>query len=218
MTRATRLGHVMKVLMLAATAALAAWAVIEPANAWMRGGGGFGGGFYHGGHYGVFEHATEVGPGGVAHESNAGGYWHGSAANGYGAWHGGDYGGNLRERFRRLAHRRLRRLLSSAGGREPLRRRLLELRRRRLRSARRSRREAEVHHVALGDDIVLAFEPELAGFARARFAAKGRVVVVSDGLGPDEAALEIAMDDAGGLGCLGALLDGPGARLPRPGG
>src|SRR5271166_2029562 len=84
--------------------------------------------------------------------------------------------------------------------------------------ASRSRREAEVHHVAVGDDIVLAFEPELAGLARARFAAKGRVVVVSDGLGPDEAALEIAMDDAGGLRRLGALLDRPGARLLRPDG
>jgi len=90
----------MKALMLAATVALAV-AAIEPANAWMRGGGGFGGswgrtaggGVYHAGDYGGFEHATAVGPGGVAHESNAGGYWHGSAANGYGAYHGSDYGG-----------------------------------------------------------------------------------------------------------------------------
>ena len=91
----------MKALMLAATAALAVAAAIEPAGAWMRGGGGFGGswghtgggGFYHEGDAGGFNHATEVGPGGVAHESDAGGAWHGTAANGYGAYHGGDYGG-----------------------------------------------------------------------------------------------------------------------------
>ena len=91
----------MKSLMLAATAALAVAAAIEPADAWMRAGGGFGGswghtaggGFYHAGDAGGFSHATEVGAGGVAHESDAGGAWHGSAANGYGAYHGGDYGG-----------------------------------------------------------------------------------------------------------------------------
>ncbi len=90
----------MKALMLAATAALAVAAAIEPADAWMRGGGGFGGswghtagGFYHEGDAGGFNHATEVGAGGVAHESDAGGYMHGSAANGYGAYHGSDYGG-----------------------------------------------------------------------------------------------------------------------------
>ena len=91
----------MRALMLAATAVLAVATAIGPADAWMRGGGGFGGswghtaggGFYHEGDAGGFSHATEVGPGGVAHESDAGGAWHGSAANGYGAYHGSDYGG-----------------------------------------------------------------------------------------------------------------------------
>ena len=67
----------------------------------MRGGGGFGGGwgrtagggFYHSGDFGGFEHGTAVGPNGVAHEGDAGGYWHGSAANGYGAAHASTYGG-----------------------------------------------------------------------------------------------------------------------------
>ena len=56
-----------------------------------------------------------------------------------------------------------------------------------------------MHHVAVRDDVLLAFEPELAGFARARLALVGDVVVVGDGLGADEALLEIGMDDAGGL-------------------
>ena len=91
----------MKALVLAATAALAAATAIEPADAWMRGGGGFGGGwsrtagggFEHSGDYGGFEHSTAIGPNGVAHEGDAGGYWHGSAANGYGAAHASTYGG-----------------------------------------------------------------------------------------------------------------------------
>ena len=91
----------MKALLLAATAALAVAAAIEPADAWMRGGGGFGGGwgrtagggFYHSGDFGGFEHGTAVGPNGVAHAGDAGGYWHGSAANGYGAAHASTYGG-----------------------------------------------------------------------------------------------------------------------------
>ena len=40
-----------------------------------------------------------------------------------------------------------------------------------LMSMRHSRREAEVHDVAVLHDIILAFEPQLAGIARAGFAA-----------------------------------------------
>ena len=91
----------MKALLLAATTTLAVATAIEPADAWMRAGGGFGGGwgrtagggFYHSGDFGGFEHGTAVGPNGVAHAGDAGGYWHGSAANGYGAAHASTYGG-----------------------------------------------------------------------------------------------------------------------------
>jgi hypothetical protein len=72
---------------------------------------------------------------------------------------------------------------------------------------------AEVHHVAVLHDVLLAFEPELARLARTRFALERDVVVIGDGLGADEALLEIRMDDAGRLRGLGALGDGPGARL-----
>ena len=130
----------MKALVFAATAALAVATAIEPADAWMRGGGGFGGGWgrtagggvYHSGDAGGFEHGTAVGPNGVAHEGDAGGYWHGCAGNGYGAAHastyGGYYHGTYDKRLWRVAYRRLRRLLSSAGGGELLWRELLELR------------------------------------------------------------------------------------------
>ncbi len=91
----------MKGLLLACGAAFVLATAIEPAGAWMRGGGRFGGawghtaggGVYHVGDAGGFAHGTAVGPRGVAHEGDAGGYWHGTAANGYGAYHASTYGG-----------------------------------------------------------------------------------------------------------------------------
>src|SRR6185312_7330544 len=41
-------------------------------------------------------------------------------------------------------------------------------------------------------------------------AVAGDVVVIGDGLAGDEAALEVVVDDGGGLGGLGAGRDGPG--------
>ena len=62
--------------------------------------------------------------------------------------------------------------------------------------------EPEMHHVAVGDDVFLAFQPQLAGVAGAGFAAERDVVVIGDGLGADEALLEIGVDDAGRRGAL----------------
>src|SRR3954447_26420388 len=76
-----------------------------------------------------------------------------------------------------------------------------------------SRGEAEMHHVAVGDDVVLAFQPEPAGIARARLAAIRHIIVIRDGLGANEAALEVAVDDTGSLRSLGAAPYGPGRRL-----
>src|SRR5687768_9930128 len=70
-----------------------------------------------------------------------------------------------------------------------------------------------MHHVAVGDDVFLALEPQLADVARAGLAAALDVVVERDGLGADEAALEVRMDHAGGLGGARAFRHGPGARL-----
>ncbi len=53
-------------------------------------------------------------------------------------------------------------------------------------------------------DVVLAFEPHLAGVARAGLAAVSDIIVVGDGFGTDEAVLEIGVDDAGRLRRLGA--------------
>src|SRR5690606_12638663 len=75
--------------------------------------------------------------------------------------------------------------------------------------------EAEVHHVAFADDVILAFEPHLARFFSAGLTFEGDVVVIGDGFGADEAFLEIAVDDARGLRRSPAFLDRPGARFLR---
>lgn len=59
-----------------------------------------------------------------------------------------------------------------------------------------------MHDVAVLDDVVLAFLAELARVAAALLAAQGHVVLEGGRLGLDEAALEIAVDDAGGLGAF----------------
>src|SRR4051812_3796231 len=68
----------------------------------------------------------------------------------------------------------------------------------------KSCRKPEMHHVAVGDHVLFAFEPHLAGVAGAGLATGRDVVVVADGLGADEALLEIGVDHAGRLRGLGA--------------
>src|SRR3546814_5920772 len=63
------------------------------------------------------------------------------------------------------------------------------------------------------DDVVRAPGAQLAGLLGARLAAAADEVVVGDGLGADEAALEVGVDDAGGLRRPAVALHGPGARL-----
>ena len=72
-----------------------------------------------------------------------------------------------------------------------------------------------MHHVAVGDDVFLAFQPQLAGVAGAGFATQGDIVGIGDGLGADKALFEIGMDDAGGGRRLGAAVDGSGAGFLR---
>ena len=78
--------------------------------------------------------------------------------------------------------------------------------------------ELEVQHVAVLDDVVLAFLAQLARFTRAGFAVVGDIVLVRDGFGLDEALLEITMDHTGAARCRPAMLERPGARLFRANG
>src|SRR5687768_15263268 len=73
--------------------------------------------------------------------------------------------------------------------------------------------ETELHDVPVFDDVVLAFDAQLAGFARLGMRAEGYEIIEVDGLGGNESALEIAVDDAGGSGRLIARADRPGARF-----
>src|SRR4051812_37143385 len=83
-------------------------------------------------------------------------------------------------------------------------------------AGRLSVREPEMQDVAIRDDIILAFEPQLAGVARTGFALERHVIRISDRLGPDKTLLKIGMDHASRLRRLGALCDRPGAGLLGP--
>src|SRR5690606_8578052 len=78
--------------------------------------------------------------------------------------------------------------------------------------------EAELHHVPVLHDVVLALHAGLA--LRAGLGDRAGLDEVGEGddLGLDEALLEVGVDDAGGLGGGGAALDGPGAGLLGAGG
>src|SRR4029078_1125469 len=82
----------------------------------------------------------------------------------------------------------------------------------------RSGVEAKMHHVAVGDDILLSFQPELAGISGAGLAAVFYENVVGDGFGTDGGSLALAVNHPRRRRPLGALGDGPGSRLFRSGG
>src|SRR5205085_12478310 len=56
------------------------------------------------------------------------------------------------------------------------------------------RRKPEMHHVAVGDLVLLAFQPQLADVARVGLAAALDVILMRARLGAEEAALEIGVD------------------------
>ena len=75
-----------------------------------------------------------------------------------------------------------------------------------------------MHDIAVVNDIVLALDTQLAGFPGAMFAAVFDEIVVADGLGTDETALEVGVDHGRGLGRGRADGDGPGADFFLTGG
>src|SRR5690606_2849125 len=79
----------------------------------------------------------------------------------------------------------------------------------------RSDVEAELHHVPVGHDVVLALHADLAGGLGRGHRTGFHQVVVGDDLGLDEAALEVGVDDARRLRSRPALADRPGPRLLR---
>src|SRR5580658_4831842 len=69
--------------------------------------------------------------------------------------------------------------------------------------------ESKVHHIALFDDVFLAFQAQLSGLLRACLALEFDEVIVGNYFGANEAALEIGVDDA-------RRLRRRGARMHRP--
>src|SRR3954451_7195092 len=70
--------------------------------------------------------------------------------------------------------------------------------------------EAELDHVAVLDDVVFAFDPQLACLARFRRGPECDQIVIVNDLGGDEAALEISVNHAS---CGGSLV--AGVNCPR---
>src|SRR5476649_1285157 len=81
-----------------------------------------------------------------------------------------------------------------------------------------SKVEPEMHDIAVGDDIVGAFQSHLTGILGALLAAAGDKVTVGNRLGADKALLEIGVDDARGLRRLAAVGHGPSTGLLGPDG
>src|SRR5690606_18447026 len=75
--------------------------------------------------------------------------------------------------------------------------------------------EAELHHVAVLHDVLLALHAGLALGARLGDGTAFDEVVERDDLGLDEALLEVRVDDPRRLGRLRTLGNRPGARLLR---
>ncbi len=63
-----------------------------------------------------------------------------------------------------------------------------------------------MHHIAIGDDIFLALQPQFPRLARAAFTLERNVILIGDGLGADEALLEIRMNDAAACGAFMPLM------------
>ena len=74
-----------------------------------------------------------------------------------------------------------------------------------------------MHDVTVLDYVVLAFDTHLAGGADGGFRLVVDKVLILNYFCPDEAALEVRVDDTGGAGRLVPGLDGPGAAFVGPG-
>src|SRR5215831_16735238 len=70
--------------------------------------------------------------------------------------------------------------------------------------------EAEIHDIAVLDDVIGTLEAHSARIFGTLLAAISGEIVIGDRLGPDKPLLEIGMDSTGGLRRLGSSLDRPG--------
>src|SRR4029077_12386928 len=73
--------------------------------------------------------------------------------------------------------------------------------------------KAELHYIPVFHHIIFTFDSQLSGFATFRERSKSHQVFEMDGLGRDEAAFEVGMNDASRCRSLIACMYSPGARL-----
>ena len=73
-----------------------------------------------------------------------------------------------------------------------------------------------MHHVAVPDHVILAFNAHLACGTHRRFGLVGHEIIVADNLCAYETLLEIGVDDSCRLRGLVALVYGPGTALVCP--
>ena len=77
--------------------------------------------------------------------------------------------------------------------------------------------EAEENHVSVGDDVFLAFTADKTFFLGGIHVAAGDQIIKCHDLRANESALEIAVNFACCLRCLGTAADRPGAYFLRAG-
>ena len=73
-----------------------------------------------------------------------------------------------------------------------------------------------MHHIAVLDDVFLAFGSHLASHLGRSLSAQSDKVVIGYGLGADEALLEVGVDYARSLGGCITNVNGPGPGLLGP--
>ena len=73
-----------------------------------------------------------------------------------------------------------------------------------------------MNDIAVLNDIIFALKSELAGLFTFRLTAQSNKVIVSNHLGTDKAALDVAMNLPRCFARDGSLSDGPGADLIFP--
>jgi len=76
----------------------------------------------------------------------------------------------------------------------------------------------KMHHIAIFDDILFAFNTHFTGFFNFLFTAKVLIVFKGDDFGADKPFFKITVNDSCGLRCRGANRDGPGTDLFFSGG
>ena len=70
--------------------------------------------------------------------------------------------------------------------------------------------KAEVHHIAIFDNVFLTFQTPFAGLFGSRFALVFNEVFIANDFSANEALLKVSVNNAGSFGCCAVQRDSPG--------